>query len=70
MKRIILMAVVIAGLLGLLVALQELGFRSGFDRNRTGGSSLIAGNALAAKQELKAGMVCLLYTSPSPRDRS
>ena len=57
MKRIILMAVVIAGLLGLLVALQELGFRSGFDRNRTGGSSLIAGNALAAKQELKAGMV-------------
>jgi Cu(I)/Ag(I) efflux system membrane fusion protein/cobalt-zinc-cadmium efflux system membrane fusion protein len=57
MKRIILMSVVIAGLLGLLVALQELGFRSGFDRNRTGGSSLIAGNALAAKQELKAGMV-------------
>jgi Cu(I)/Ag(I) efflux system membrane fusion protein/cobalt-zinc-cadmium efflux system membrane fusion protein len=57
MKRIILVSVVIAGLFGLLVALQELGFRSGFDRNQTGGSSLIAGNALAAKQELKAGMV-------------
>ena len=57
MKRIILMSVVIVGLLGLLVALQELGFRSGFDRNRTGGSGLLAGNALAAKQELKAGMV-------------
>ena len=57
MKRIIQMSVVIAGLLGLLAALPELGFRSGFDRNRTGGAGLIAGNALAAKPELKAGMV-------------
>jgi HAMP domain-containing protein len=57
MKRIILMSAVIAGLLGLLAALPELGFRSGFDSNRTGGSGLFAGNALAAKPEPKAGMV-------------
>jgi len=51
------MSVVIAGIAGLLFDLQELGFRSGFDRNRTGGSGLIAGNALAAQQDLKAGMI-------------
>jgi len=57
MKRIILMSLVISGLTGLLFAIQEFGFRSDVDRNRTGSSGLIAGNALAAKQDLKAGMV-------------
>jgi multidrug efflux pump subunit AcrA (membrane-fusion protein) len=57
MKRIILIPLVIAGILGLLVALPEPGFRSGLDRNRSGSGGLFAGNALAAKSELKAGMV-------------
>jgi Cu(I)/Ag(I) efflux system membrane fusion protein/cobalt-zinc-cadmium efflux system membrane fusion protein len=50
MKRIILMSVVIAGLLGLLVALQEPGFRGA-------SSGLMISKAFAAKKELKAGMV-------------
>jgi Cu(I)/Ag(I) efflux system membrane fusion protein/cobalt-zinc-cadmium efflux system membrane fusion protein len=57
MKRIILMSVLLAGLSGLFFAIQEFGFRTGPGRHPTGGSSLIAGNALAAKQDLKAGMV-------------
>ena len=57
MKRIILMSVVIAGLLGLLVALQELSFRSGPDFDQTGRPGLMISKAFAAKKELKAGMV-------------
>ncbi len=57
MKRIILMSVVIAGVLGLLVALQELSFRSGPDFDQTGRPGLMISKAFAAKKELKAGMV-------------
>jgi membrane fusion protein, copper/silver efflux system len=57
MKRIILIFAVIAGLAGLIFALQKLGFQSIFDRDQSGTSALIVSQALAAKQELKAGMV-------------
>jgi hypothetical protein len=57
MKRLIIIPVVIVGLLGLIVALQEIGFQSGIGRDQSGRPGLIISDALAAKQELKAGMI-------------
>ena len=57
MKRIILFFSGIIGLLILIIVLQEIGFRSGADVDQTGGSGLMVSEALAAKQELKAGMI-------------
>jgi Cu(I)/Ag(I) efflux system membrane fusion protein/cobalt-zinc-cadmium efflux system membrane fusion protein len=57
MKRIILFFSGIIGLLILIIVSQEIGFRSGAGVDQTGGSGLMVGKALAAKQELKAGMV-------------
>jgi RND family efflux transporter MFP subunit len=57
MKRIILFFSGIIGLLILIIVLQEIGFLSGADADQTGGSGLMVSEALAAKQELKAGMV-------------
>jgi len=57
MKRIILLSMVIVGLLGLTPVLYELGFKSVVDRDQSGSSVLIGSQALAAKQDLKAGMV-------------
>jgi hypothetical protein len=50
MKRVSLILIVIIGLLGLIVALQKPSFNSG-------GPDLIASEAMAAKKELKAGMI-------------
>jgi RND family efflux transporter MFP subunit len=57
MKRIILLSMVMVVLLGLTPVLYELGPKSVVDRNQSGGSILIVSQALAAKQDLKAGMV-------------
>ncbi len=57
MKRIILLPIGIIGLFGLIIVLQGLNFRSGAGVDHTGGSFLMVSEALAAKQELKAGMV-------------
>jgi Cu(I)/Ag(I) efflux system membrane fusion protein/cobalt-zinc-cadmium efflux system membrane fusion protein len=57
MKRIILFSMVMVVLLGLTPVLYELGPKSVVDRNQSGGSILIVSQALAAKQDLKAGMV-------------
>jgi RND family efflux transporter MFP subunit len=57
MKRIILISIIIIGLLGLFVGLQELGFKYGADIDKGGGPGLMTGEALAAKNELKAGMI-------------
>lgn len=57
MKRLIITPVVIFGLLGLIVVLQELGLRSSINMDQGGGPRLIVGEALAAKKELKAGMI-------------
>ncbi len=57
MKRLIITPVVIFGLLGLIVVLQELGLRSSINMDQGGGPRLIVGAALAAKKELKAGMI-------------
>jgi len=57
MKRIILISMVIVGLFGFAPALYEIGFKFVADRDQTGKSVLIISQALAAKQELKAGMV-------------
>lgn len=57
MKRLIITPVVIFGLLGLIVVLQELGLRSSINMDQGGGPRLIVGEALAAKKELKTGMI-------------
>ena len=57
MKRIVLFFSGIIGLLILIIVSQEIGFRSGAGVDQTGGSGLMVSEALAAKQELKAGMV-------------
>ena len=57
MKRIILLSIGIIGLFGLIIVLQGLNFRSGAGVDHTGGSGLMVSEALAAKQELKEGMV-------------
>jgi membrane fusion protein, copper/silver efflux system len=57
MKRIILISIIIVGLLGLFVGLQELDFKYTADLEQGGGPGLMIGEAQAAKQELKAGMV-------------
>ena len=57
MKRIILLSLAIVGLLGLTPVLYELGFKSVVDEDQSGGSVLIGSQALAARQDLKAGMV-------------
>ena len=57
MKRIILISMVIVGLLIFTPALYEIGFIFVADRDQPGRSVLIVSHALAAKQELKAGMV-------------
>ena len=57
MKRIILISMVIVGLLIFTPALYEIGFKFVADRDQPGRSVLIVSHALAAKQELKAGMV-------------
>jgi len=57
MKRFILISIIIIGLLGLFVGLQELGFKYGDDGEQGGGPGLVIGEAQAAKQDLKAGMV-------------
>jgi multidrug efflux pump subunit AcrA (membrane-fusion protein) len=57
MKRIVLISMVIVGLLIFTPALYEIGFIFVADRDQPGRSVLIVSHALAAKQELKAGMV-------------
>jgi Cu(I)/Ag(I) efflux system membrane fusion protein/cobalt-zinc-cadmium efflux system membrane fusion protein len=50
-------SVAVLGLFALIVNLQELGFRPSNDREQGSGLGLVVGEALAAKQELKAGMI-------------
>ncbi|MGD2272200.1 MAG: efflux RND transporter periplasmic adaptor subunit [Desulfobacterales bacterium] len=57
MKRLIIMLVFIVGLPGLILALQGIGFQSGLDRDQSGRPGFRVSEALAAKQELKAGMI-------------
>ena len=57
MKRVSLILIVIIGLLGLIVALQDFGFNSTVDVDQTGVPDLIVSEALAAEKELKAGMI-------------
>jgi Cu(I)/Ag(I) efflux system membrane fusion protein/cobalt-zinc-cadmium efflux system membrane fusion protein len=51
------MLVFIVGLPGLILALQGIGFQSGLDRDQSGRPGFRVSEALAAKQELKAGMI-------------
>jgi Cu(I)/Ag(I) efflux system membrane fusion protein/cobalt-zinc-cadmium efflux system membrane fusion protein len=57
MKRIIFISIVVFGLLGLISALDEFRIRSGLDLDKTEGPALMVSKALAAKKELKAGMI-------------
>jgi Cu(I)/Ag(I) efflux system membrane fusion protein/cobalt-zinc-cadmium efflux system membrane fusion protein len=57
MKRIIFIPIVVFGLLGLISTLVEFSFRSGSDLDQTEGQALMVSKALAAKKELKAGMI-------------
>jgi len=57
MKKFVFIPIVIVGLLGLIAAFQEPVFRSAFETAQTGGPDLLVSQALAAKQELKAGMI-------------
>jgi len=57
MKKFVFIPIVIVGLFGLIAAFQELVFRSAFETAQTGDPDLLVSQALAAKQELKAGMI-------------
>jgi Cu(I)/Ag(I) efflux system membrane fusion protein/cobalt-zinc-cadmium efflux system membrane fusion protein len=50
-------SVAVLGLFALIVILQELGFRPSNDREQSSSLGLAVGEALAAKKELKAGMI-------------
>jgi len=57
MKKYVFIPIIIVGLFGVLVAFQDLVFRSAFETNQSDGPDLMVSQALAAKQELKAGMI-------------
>jgi Cu(I)/Ag(I) efflux system membrane fusion protein/cobalt-zinc-cadmium efflux system membrane fusion protein len=57
MKRVSLIPIVIIGLLGLIFALQKLGFNPTVAKKQADGPGLIVSVALAAEKELKAGMI-------------
>ncbi len=57
MKRIILISIVMVGLLAMTSFLSELGFNSVFGPGQPGTFYPIIGQALAAKEALKAGMI-------------
>lgn len=57
MKRFTLIPIVTIGLLGLIVVLLRLGFNSTVDMDQPGVPGLTASEAMAAENDLKAGMI-------------
>jgi RND family efflux transporter MFP subunit len=57
MKKIVFIPIAIIGMFGLIAAFQPLVFHWAFETAQTGGPDMMVTRALAAKQELKAGMI-------------